>query len=310
MMITEKSWKVPAALRFGIVAMAFCILPLGLVYAQDFKAVERRLGGAVEEGELTLEQALVMMEALKRSAGSERGPYWEMESRKRRYMAFAKEIEAAVDAGKISKEDAEKKLIELREKMFGDASQKKKNWNDKDERIDYYRKAEAELKELVEAGKITREQSNERLGRLKKRLWNDKGEDREIEAKKRRYMAFAKEIEAAVDAGKISKEDAEKKLFELRKKMFRNGGRKKEARRDQRGISVEEYRRGEAQIRELVKKGKVSKEDAEKRLIEMRKAIRSEEPDSEKSEVKPEEPAEKPEGDDNRSRKPTKRDRR
>ena len=33
-----------------------------------------------------------------------------------------------------------------------------------------------------------------------------------------------------------------------------------------RGISVEEYRRGEAQIRELVKKGKVSKEDAEKRL--------------------------------------------
>jgi polyhydroxyalkanoate synthesis regulator phasin len=47
------------------------------------------------------------------------------------------------------------------------------------------------------------------------------------------------------------------------------------AERRRRGISVEEYRRGEAQIRELVEKGKVSKEDAEKRLIEMRKAIRS-----------------------------------
>ena len=47
------------------------------------------------------------------------------------------------------------------------------------------------------------------------------------------------------------------------------------AERRRRGISVEEYRRGEAQIRELVEKGKVSKEDAEKRLIEMRKTIRT-----------------------------------
>jgi len=41
-------------------------------------------------------------------------------------------------------------------------------------------------------------------------------------------------------------------------------------------ISVAEYQRGESQIRELVKKGKVSQEDAEKRLMEMRKAIRRE----------------------------------
>ena len=47
MMITEKTWKVSAAVCLGIVAMAFCILPLGRVYAQDFKAVERRLGGAI-----------------------------------------------------------------------------------------------------------------------------------------------------------------------------------------------------------------------------------------------------------------------
>jgi polyhydroxyalkanoate synthesis regulator phasin len=61
--------------------------------------------------------------------------------------------------------------------------------------------------------------------------------------------------------------------------MFRDGGRKKEARRDQRGISVEDYRRAEREIRELVEKGKVSKEDAERRLIEMRKAIRREKPE-------------------------------
>ncbi len=226
MMITEKTWKVPVAVWLGIVAMASCILPQGRVYAQDFEAVERRLGGAVEAGELTLEQASIMMKALKRSAGSKRAHNREMEAKKRRYMAFAKEIEAAVEAGKISKEDAEKELIAVRKKMFRDAGRKQK--------------------------------------------------DREMEAKKRRYMAFAKEIEAAVEAGKISKEDAEEKLIAVRKKMFRDAGRKQEDRSDKHGISVEEYRRAEAKIRELVKKGEVSKEDAEKRLIEMRKSIRTE----------------------------------
>ena len=42
-----------------------------------------------------------------------------------------------------------------------------------------------------------------------------------------------------------------------------------------RGITVEEYRRGERQIREAERKGEVSKKDADKRLIEMRKAITS-----------------------------------
>mgnify|MGYP001420806501 CR=1 FL=1 len=121
MMIAENIWKVPATLRLEIVAIAFCVLPLGLVHAQDFKAVERRLGGAVEAGELTLEQASIMMDALKRSAGSEHANDREMAAKKRRYMQFAKEIETAVDAGKLSKEDAETKLIGLRKEMFRDA---------------------------------------------------------------------------------------------------------------------------------------------------------------------------------------------
>jgi hypothetical protein len=43
-----------------------------------------------------------------------------MEAKKRRYMAGAEEIEAAVEAGKLSKEDGEKKLIEMRTKIFKD----------------------------------------------------------------------------------------------------------------------------------------------------------------------------------------------
>ena len=95
-----------------------------------------------------------------------------MEAKKRRYMEFAREIEAAVEAGKLSKEDAEKKLIAVRREMFEDGGRGER-------------------------------------------------EEREMEAKKRRYMEFAREIEAAVEAGKLSEEDAEKRLIEVRKKMFK-----------------------------------------------------------------------------------------
>ncbi len=406
MLITEKSWKVPGAVRLGIVAIAFCVLPLGLMYAQDYEAIQKRLGEAVKAGELSRAEAGVMLEALKESGkgdkarGAMRERYMqaverakaavesgqmteeqfeerlkllrqrmfaekqpqthededsEMEAKKRRYMAAAEEIKKAVKEGKVSKEDAEKRLIEMRKAMFRSGDRKgAKQDNDPDmagkrrryeegakqikaaveagelskeaaekrlikmremifrgvDRKDRdngkdmaalkrrYEEGAKRIEAAVEAGRITKEDAENRLIEMRKSLFGDDKQDpdvdKQMEAKKRRYMAFAKEIEAAVDAGKISKEDAEKKLIELRKKMFRNGGRKKEARRDQRGISVEDYRRAEREIKKAVKEGKVSKEDAERRLIEMRKAIRRE----------------KPEGDDDRSRKSTERDRR
>ena len=256
MMISEKIWKVPGAVRLGIVAIAFCILPLGFVSAQDFNAVERKLEEAIKAGDLTREDAAIMLNALKRSkraAGGDKGQ--DLEAKKRRYDSYAKEISAAVKAGKLSKDAAEKKLIAVRTEIFRNGGKKP-------------------------AAK-------------KKEAGGDKGSDGDLEAKKRRYDSYAKEIEAAVKTGKLSREEADKKLIEVRTKLFRNGGKKPADKGDRRGISVEDYRRGEAQIRELVEKGKVSREDAEKRLIEMRKRVRRE----------------KPEGDD-RSRKPTERDRR
>ena len=335
MMIIRKSWKVPGAVRLGIVAMAFCVLPLGLVCAQDYEAIQKRLGEAVKAGELSRTQAGVMLEALKKSGnddkakGAMRERYMqaverakaavesgqateeqveerlkllrqrmfgekqpqthededsEMEANKRRYMAAAEEIKKAVKEGKVSKEDADKRLIEMRKAMFRSGDRKDRdNGKDMAALKRRYDEGAKRIEAAVEAGRITKEDGEKRLIEMRKSLFDDDKQDpdvdKQMEAKKRRYMAFAKQIEAAVDAGKISKEDAEKKLIELRKEMFRDGGRKKEAPRDQRGISVEDYRRAEKEIRELVEKGKVSKEDAERRLIEMRKAIRREKPE-------------------------------
>ena len=112
MMIAQKCWKVPAVLRLAIVAIATCVLPLGLINAQDFDAVERRLGGAVESGELTLEQAQMMMKALRKTseAGNKNQSHQKLK-------LIAKEIEAAVKSGKMSKEDAKKKMAELKQRM-------------------------------------------------------------------------------------------------------------------------------------------------------------------------------------------------
>lgn len=48
-----------------MLALLIGLLPSGFAYGQDFDAVERRLGSAVAEGEITLSQAQVMLNALK-----------------------------------------------------------------------------------------------------------------------------------------------------------------------------------------------------------------------------------------------------
>ena len=93
-----------------------------------------------------------------------------MEALKRRYQEGARRIEAAVRAGEVSKEDAEKRLIEMRKAMFPTPDQDKAK----------------------------------------------RGGDRDMEALKRRYQEGARRIEAAVEAGEVSKEDAEKRLIEMR----------------------------------------------------------------------------------------------
>ena len=234
MMIADKTWKVPTALRLGMVALASCILPLGLVHAQDFEAVERRLGGAVEAGELTLEQASVMLEALKRPAGSEHAHHREMEVKKRRYMAFANEIEAAVKSGKLSKQDAEKKLIAVRKEMFGQPGEKKSHGEKHTDREFEARKRRYmefanEIEAAVKSGKLSKEDAEKKLIAIRKEMFGqpgkkksrgEKGTDRELEARKRRYEQAAKRIRAAIGKGDLSANDGEKELLKIRKEIF------------------------------------------------------------------------------------------
>ncbi len=86
------------------------------------------------------------------------------------------------------------------------------------------RQLDPEWKEPIGLGEVADPQKARasQVERLAKEV-EQSNEDRELEAKKRRYMAFKEKIEAAIDAGKLSKEDAEKELIALRKKFFGDG---------------------------------------------------------------------------------------
>ncbi len=57
--------KVSQWLSGGLLALAMGLLPFGIASGQDYDAVERRLGAAVGDGEITLSQAQAMMRALR-----------------------------------------------------------------------------------------------------------------------------------------------------------------------------------------------------------------------------------------------------
>lgn len=161
MMISDKTRKVPTPMRLAIVAIASCVFPLGVVYAQDMEAIKRRLGGAIEAGELTPDQAEMMMEALRRPRQLS-----DRETMERRVMQIKAELKEAVEAGKISKDDAEKKLDHARREMLkpNDAH------GDEEARERRVLRIKEELKEAVEAGKISKEDAEKKLDNARREM--------------------------------------------------------------------------------------------------------------------------------------------
>lgn len=229
-MMNGRSWIAPVALRTVVVVMAMCILPLGFVYAQDLEAVQRRLGGAVEAGELSLGQANLMMETLRHSSHRDS----DLGSKEHRYMQFTKEIKAAVKVGKLSEEEAEEKLIAVRREMFemkrgdeGEARELKKKKR-------RYEQVAREVKEAHEAGKISEMEAENKLIQLRREMFqmkrDDTEESRELQSRKRRYDQATREIKEAHQAGELSE-----KLIDLPREFFEEKRREDDGDREDEG---------------------------------------------------------------------------
>ena len=279
MIITDRLPRTPRWVVSAALALGAAFLPLSVAYAQDFRAIERRLAAAVEAGEITEAQAEAMMGALARTAAEKSRPAEaDMRAKRMRYAEYEKGIKARVEKGTMSPEEAEAKLRETREKMFGGESAGVRDVDPRAMR-ERYAQLEERIAAAVESGRMTREQGAERLAQAKKRMMEasrakDAGEGQaDMRAKRMRYAEYEKGIKARVEKGAMSPEEAEAELRETREKMF--GGdksrkldskaQKKAGDADMRARRMR-YAEYQKDIEAQVEKGAMSPEDAAAKL--------------------------------------------
>ncbi len=190
------------------------------------------------------------------------------------YEAVGRRLKAAVAAGELTGEQARAMLGALRK-----ASAPEKDQNSERAKA-YLMKVKKELGELVEAGRISKEDAAKRYEGAEKAIKErmaaasrQRGAERQRTARvdgRARYEGFERRIKAAVEAGKMTREEAGEKLEGFRRRMEMAA---EQGERGERSITVEEYKRAEAKMRKMVEDGKAKPEDVERRLIEMRKMM-------------------------------------
>jgi len=261
-------------LQVCVLLFAIVILPLGIASAQDYKAVEKRLAKAVKRGELTLKQAGLMMDVLRKAGGA--GKDQGVERAEAYLMRFKKELGELVEAGSISREDAARRydgaVKAIKERMAAGRRERQRV----DDKQRQYEGFERRIKAAVREGKMTRVEAGEQFKGFRRRLeMAEQGEHDERRISREDYGRAESELKKLVTEGKISEEDAKTRLNGMRRMMAAQGerGARGERERDERRITVEEYRSAEAKMRKMVDEGKAKPEDVERRLIEMRRMI-------------------------------------
>ena len=176
------------------------------------------------------------------------------------YSRMQGEMERAVKSGWLSGEEMKTKLGELRRRIApggskGDGSARSFTRSD-------YARAKKELDGMVAEGKVSREDADKRLNRMRQAIGGNeaaKGITRE------EYASAEAKIKKMVAEGKVSRADAGRRLREMREAIGGNEPAKR--------FTREEYSKAAAKIKAMVEAGEVSAEDAEKRLSRMRQAI-------------------------------------
>jgi hypothetical protein len=125
----------------------------------------------------------------------------------------------------------------------------------------------------VKTDRLTREQANTRFRVLKKETPQENRHEGE-EARVAKYRAIEAEIVAAVRAGKMSREEAGQKLEAIKKDLFSD----KRSRETRKGDHQDEdekldYATMGKNLKAAVKAGKMTKEEAEVKRVEIKKRI-------------------------------------
>lgn len=185
------------------------ISSLSTVSAQDYKAVERRLGEAVSKGEITLKQASIMLDALKQAGDKQKIAKPKQASAGHvDHEAARKQLEALVKAGKLTKEQAAAKMKAIKT----NAAHKGQN---PDQANAYLLKLKQELGAAMEAGKISKDDAVQRYESAVKKLKEQGKQDAKPKPSDKDLAKVKKELAAAVKAGKMTVAEAKAKWLGL-----------------------------------------------------------------------------------------------
>ncbi len=281
MILSNRLPRTPRWFLSACLALGALFLPMSVAYAQDFEAVQRRLASAVEAGELTPAQARTMMEALRR-ASTDRPADASVDQRalRERYAEYERGLMERVRKGAMTKDEANAKLAEAREKMFGGAEETRRGGEaDEKAMAARYEELERRIKAAVASGQITEEQGMERLRQAKDRMSQGakKGAVTDKKAMADRYEELERRIKAAVASGQITEEQGMERLRQAKERMSK--GAKKgaetdkpgggEAKADQAALRAR-YAEYEKRLKAAVDKGEMTADEAEAKLKEAR----------------------------------------
>lgn len=175
-----------------------------------------------------------------------------------------KQIEAAVIAGKITKEEAQAKLNALK-KQGSPKSEAIKKRDDK-KAIAHLDNIWAELQSLVAIGKMSPDEAASVISTIKQNVFA-----KDVNGKKANIKAppkgLYKRIEAAVAAGRITKEEAQAKLNALKKQ-----GSPKTAKQGKKAATEADLKKVWARLQAAVAAGKLTKEEAAAKMSAIKKA--------------------------------------
>ena len=131
-----------------------------------------------QEAEKTLIEMRKEMfpERKKRGSESGRSEGGDMEALKRRYMKGAEKIEAAVEAGKMSKKDAEQKLIGMRKKMFPERDKEasksdRSKGSDMQARKERYDAVVKEYEAAIKSGEMSKKDAKKKISELREKMF-------------------------------------------------------------------------------------------------------------------------------------------
>ncbi len=264
MIVSGKSNQVSSRwLRMCVLACAMAVLPLGMASAQNYESVGKRLQKSVKRGEITQQQADAMMAVLKKETGRK---YRDTDRATTRLMKRKRDLGAAVETGKISKEGPGKKY-EV------DAKGLKEKTVAKSEGSADLEAAWKKLQAKVQAGELTREQALAKMSALKEAAAKkDETAKKDLQkkpaAKGQGHIdldAARKKLQAKVQAGELTKEQAQAQMAALKKETAR-----KDQDADKTTTPPTKVKKN---LGSAVEAGKIGKEDTPKKDIKKKPVV-------------------------------------